>query len=178
MLFNTAQYLIFLPLVVLVYYLLPAKVRHVWLLAASYYFYMQWNALYALLLLFSTVTTYACGLAIEKIREKEATLSGTGKTINWKKICLIGCIFLNLGILFFYKYLYFSLACVNQLLMIAGLPAISLKIDILLPVGISFYTLQSLGYLIDVYRNDIRAEKNLFMYALYIFRLTEVFPCL
>ncbi len=168
MLFNTAQYLIFLPLVVLIYYLLPAKVRHVWLLAASYYFYMQWNALYALLLLFSTVTTYACGLAIEKIREKEATLSGTGKTINWKKICLIGCIFLNLGILFFYKYLYFSLACVNQLLMIAGLPAISLKIDILLPVGISFYTLQSLGYLIDVYRNDIRAEKNLFMYALFV----------
>lgn len=165
MLFNTIQYLIFLPFVVLIYYLLPAKARYIWLLIASYYFYMQWNALYVLLLLFSTITTYVCGFIIGKINESEKK---SNSTINWQKICLVICILLNLSILFFYKYLYFGLACINQLLTIFGWTPIVWEINILLPVGISFYTLQALGYLIDVYRKDIYAEKNFLKYALFV----------
>ena len=64
MLFNSIQFLIFFPIVVALYYLIPKKVRYIWLLLASYYFYMSWNAKYALLLLFSTFVTYLSGLAL------------------------------------------------------------------------------------------------------------------
>lgn len=66
MLFNTTQYIIFLPIVILIYYILPAKIRYIWLLIASYYFYMQWNPAYVLLLLFCTVLTFLGGQYIEK----------------------------------------------------------------------------------------------------------------
>ena len=68
MLFNSLHFLIFFPAVVLMYYLVPKKVKYLWLLAASYYFYMSWNAKYALLLLFSTTVTYISGLMMEKIK--------------------------------------------------------------------------------------------------------------
>ena len=68
MLFNSMKFLIFFPIVVLAYYILPRKVRQLWLLAASYYFYMCWNARYALLILFSTVITFISGLLLEKIK--------------------------------------------------------------------------------------------------------------
>lgn len=156
MLFNTAQYLFFLPFVVLIYYILPVKIRHIWLLGVSYYFYMQWNALYVLLLVFSTITTYGCGLIIG--RPQKSTKNHISH-LNLKKICLISCILVNLSILFFYKYFLFSLSCLNQLLVFSRLPPVSWEINIVLPVGISFYMLQSLGYLIDIYRNDITPEK-------------------
>ena len=68
MLFNSIKFLIFFPIVMLVYFLIPKKIKHLWLLAASYYFYMCWNVKYALLILSSTVITYASGLLIEKIK--------------------------------------------------------------------------------------------------------------
>ena len=69
MLFNSYQFLIFFPVVVLLYYVIPQKIRYLWLLAASYYFYMCWNAKYALLLLFSTLATYTSGYLIDRIRQ-------------------------------------------------------------------------------------------------------------
>ena len=88
MLFNSTQYLIFLPLVLLVYYVIPNRLRYLWLLAASYYFYMCWNAKYALLMLFSTFTTYLCALGIERIKsagyadEKSARLKELNIPLN------------------------------------------------------------------------------------------------
>ena len=158
MLFNTVQYLIFLLIAVFVYYLLPSRIRYLWLLAASYYFYMQWNPAYILLLLFCTCITYAGGLAIEKQK----------KDCRKRKIFLAVCICCSLGILAFYKYFYFLIAWMNILFAHLHIGQITASFDILLPVGISFYTLQSLGYLIDVYRGDIYAEKNFFRYALFV----------
>lgn len=67
--FNSINYLVFFPIVVFLYFLLPKKIRMYWLLVASYYFYMSWNAKYGLLILFSTVITYICGLELEKVKQ-------------------------------------------------------------------------------------------------------------
>lgn len=162
MLFNTPQYLIFLPLVVLVYYCIPQKLRYIWLLITSYYFYMQWNPLYVTLLFSCTLFTYFCGRIIQRLRD------GGDIRKTKQKICFIGCLLLNLGILGFFKYFNFGIGLLNHLLSFVHMEQISLTYDILLPVGISFYTLQALGYLIDVYRGDIYAEKNFLKYALFV----------
>lgn len=158
--FNSLDYLFFLPIVFLVYFILPAKVRYLWLLAASYYFYMNWNAKYALLLLLSTALTYISGIFIEKFKQK-----GKKKAAGW---CVGICVCLNLAILFFFKYANFFIKNINRVLAAAG----SLKsfelLDILLPVGISFYIFQALGYTFDVYRGNAAVEKNPFRYALFV----------
>ncbi len=126
---------------------------------------MNWNAVYVLLLLASTVITYIGGRLIEAAdRGKEKKDRG----INKKKIVLIiGCI-INLGILFIFKYAGYTM----ELLTLAGEKAhIGINIpayDIILPVGISFYIFQALGYLIDVYRGDTPVEKNFLRYALFV----------
>lgn len=155
MLFNTVEYILFLPIVVFVYYLIPAKIRYIWLLAVSYFFYMCWNPLYIVLLLFCTVITYSGGLCMEKYE-------------NSKRLCLILCVGADLGILAFFKYVSFGISLLNKALSCLGVSPVLWKPDILLPVGISFYTLQALGYLIDVYRGDIYAEKNFVRYALFV----------
>lgn len=157
MLFNTPQYIIFLPIVVLIYYCLPPKMRYIWLLIVSYYFYMQWNPLYITLLFSCTLLTYVSALIIEKL----------DSTVR-KRICFIVCITLNLCILGYFKYFNFGIDCINGLLRFMHLNETGWNRDILLPVGISFYTLQALGYLIDVYRGDIYAEKNFLRYALFV----------
>lgn len=169
MLFNTQQYILFLTAVVFIYYLLPKKVRYIWLLVMSYYFYMKWNPLYVTLLFSCTFLTYLCGRIIERLRTLEGEGdSKAGKRHQKQKFCFITCILLNLGILGFFKYFAFGLSILNRLLQTLHINAISWGDDILLPVGISFYTLQALGYLIDVYRGDIYAEKNFLRYALFV----------
>ena len=165
MLFNSAQYLIFLPLVLLVYYVIPNRLRYLWLLAASYYFYMCWNAKYALLMLFSTFTTYLCSLGIERI--KSAGYADE-KSARLKKYCVAASFIINLAILFFFKYFNFAWDSHARLLSLAGVLPRRAGFDVILPVGISFYTFQALGYTIDVYRGDIYAEKNFFRYALFV----------
>ncbi len=154
MLFNSFQFLIFFPLVTLVYFLIPQKVRYVWLLVASYYFYMCWNPTYVLLLLFSTGVTYAGALAIEKYEAK--------------KTFLVLTIVANLSVLFLFKYFDFAVDNINAVLGWFAKEPIRPAFDVLLPVGISFYTFQALGYTIDVYRKDIYAEKNFLKYALFV----------
>ena len=171
MLFNTPQYILFLPLVVIVYYCLPGRIRYIWLLVTSYYFYMQWNPLYITLLFSCTLLTYLCGRIIEKLRKDVTDTSEESvrkKACLKQKGCFIICILLNLAILGFFKYFQFGISILNLLLSYIHMNGISWKSDILLPVGISFYTLQALGYLIDVYRGDIYAEKNLLRYALFV----------
>lgn len=170
MLFNTPQYLIFLPAVVLIYYILPKKVRYLWLLVTSYYFYMRWNPLYVTLLFSCTFLTYLCGRILEWFRtgETDEDVSVRERRQQKQKWCFAVCIVLNLGILGFFKYFQFGISILNCLLSIIHIDEVSWGNDILLPVGISFYTLQALGYLIDVYRGDIYAEKNFLRYALFV----------
>lgn len=161
MLFNSLHFLIFFPIVLGIYYLMPQKIRTYWLLAASYYFYMCWNVKYVLLLLFSTVVTYMSGLALAKC-------SQDAKGIRYKKLCVAVSFILNLSILFLFKYLDFGITSLNQILGHLHIELNAPAFDLLLPVGISFYTFQALGYTMDVYRGEIYAEKNFFRYALFV----------
>lgn len=158
--FNSVDYLIFFPIVVLLYFLLPQKLRNFWLLLASYYFYMNWNAGYALLLLGSTLVTYLCGLLLDRLREK--------KRAAGMKLLLCVSFLLNLGILFVFKYADFFADNLGRLCAAGGYDVAIRRFDLVLPVGISFYIFQALGYTMDVYRGQARAEKNFFKYALFV----------
>ncbi len=157
MLFNSIDFWIFFPAVTLVYAVVPRKLRCLWLLIASYYFYMCWNIKYAALIAISTIVTYAAGLLIEKLESRVA-----------KRWVAIGGFAVNLGILFFFKYFGFALNNFNKLLEHFSIRTIQNPFDILLPVGISFYTFQALGYMVDVYRGECKAERNLLQYALFV----------
>lgn len=165
MLFNSLQFLIFFPIVTATYYIVPQKLKNYWLLITSYYFYMCWNAKYALLLLFSTVVTWLSGLLLQKI--KDGTSENQAKE-TCKKLVVVVCFGVNLAILFFFKYFNFALGILEQGLQLIHIQLNRPVFDIVLPVGISFYTFQALGYTIDVYRGEINAEKNIFQYALFV----------
>lgn len=157
MVFNSVDFLLFFPIVLFVYFLIPKKVRYVWLLIVSYYFYMSWNPKYAVLIALSTVITYLTGIGIGKTEDK--------KIKNW---IIAGSFVSNLGILFFFKYFDFALLNVNRVLGSVGIQALEKTFDVMLPIGISFYTFQALGYTMDVYRGEMRPEKNIFRYALFV----------
>ena len=157
MVFNSFDFMIFFPIVVIMYCIIPRRLRYVWLLAASYYFYMGWNPKYALLIALSTVITYAGGLLISVSENK-----------NLRKMILFGSLISNLGILVIFKYANFFLENISRIMSNLGLGVIERRFDILLPVGISFYTFQALSYTIDVYYGKIRHEKNILRYALYV----------
>lgn len=157
MLFNSTRFLLFFPIVVVVYYTIPDKIKKMWLLVASYYFYMCWNVKYVLLIFLSTIITYVSGLCIEK-----------SSKIRTRKLEVAASLLLNLAVLFYFKYSNFAVNILSLLLRKIHIQYQFPSFDILLPVGISFYTFQALGYTIDVYRGDIYAEKNFFQYALFV----------
>ena len=165
MLFNSAEYLIFLPIVILLYFVLPVKAKNPWLLIASYYFYMCWNAKYALLMLLSTFITFMSGIYMEKI--KEAAYE-PAKEVKLKNIVVAISFISNLGILFFFKYFNFAAELVTDFFALLNIQMHTPSFDVLLPVGISFYTFQALSYTMDIYRNELKAEKNFFQYALFV----------
>lgn len=158
MLFNSVSYVIFLPVCAGIYYVVPYKMRNLFLLAASYYFYMCWMPQYALLIGFSTVVTWLAGYWMDQIQNPAVRRGILG--IN------IAC---NLGILFLFKYYNFFTDVLER---ICNGAVQFEKSSLLLPVGISFYTFQALGYSIDVYKTDagggIRHEKNFLNYALFV----------
>lgn len=154
------QYAVFLSAVFVIHYILPQKVRYIWLLCASYYFYMCWNAKYALLILTVTVATYFGARIIQFLKESDGNQRS-------KTIWLVAVIAFNLSLLFYFKYTNFVIENINLLLDDLGKKPLSL-LEIVLPVGISFFVFQTIGYVIDVYRNDISAEKNFFKYALFV----------
>ena len=165
MLFNSLQFLVFLPIVVAMYYIVPDRVKHLWLLACSYYFYMCWNAVYALLMLLSTLVTYCCGLGLARINQSSADEQ---RLLLRRRLVLWTSLGINLAILFFFKYFNFAIDSLNALLLPLGFQLHHPAFEVLLPVGISFYTFQALGYTIDVYRGEIAAEKDFFRYALFV----------
>lgn len=157
MLFNSFSFAVFLPVVFIVYWLLPHNTRWIFILAASYYFYMSWNAKYVFLILFTTVISYVAAILLEKTKSKRN-----------KKWILVGTAVACLGVLFFFKYFNFvsqSAAAVLRLFTIQMNPVL---LDVLLPVGISFYTFQTLSYVIDVYRGGVEAEHHFGYYATFI----------
>ena len=158
MLFHSLEFLIFFPVVVFVYFIIPKKLKIFWLLAASYYFYMSWNIRHTVLIAFSTIVTWVSGLLLGRCKKQ-------GRKAKW---IVIVSIIINLSILLFFKYFDFFLHNINFVLEKAGNESIQKPFDFILPVGISFYTFQALGYTIDVYRNDVKPEKNLFRYALFV----------
>ncbi|MCI8303919.1 MAG: MBOAT family protein [Lawsonibacter sp.] len=164
MLFNSIDFLLFFPLVTAIYFLLPHQIRWVWLLIASYYFYMCWNAKYALLIALSTLITYLSGLLI---RRAEA-IPGEARRLRWKRLWVFLSFASNLAILFFFKYFNFFLDNLALALSAAGIAFKRPAFDVMLPVGISFYTFQALSYTADVYRGEVQAEKNPFRYALFV----------
>lgn len=163
MLFNSIDFLFFFPLVVLVYFFIPRKMRYLWLLVASYYFYMCWNPKYALLMATSTVITYASGYLIEWVNRLDHP-----KKNQYRKLCVAGSLISNLGILAVFKYANFLMENIGNALAVVGISMTEYRLDLLLPVGISFYTFQALSYTMDVYYGKIKAEKNLLRYALYV----------
>ncbi|MBP3650676.1 MAG: MBOAT family protein [Clostridia bacterium] len=164
MLFNSGTFLLFFPIVTLAYFILPKKVRWVWLLVASFYFYMCWEPVYALLILASIAITYLSGLAIGHYAGNEEK----PRRIGMQKLAVALSFILNLGILCFFKYFDFLAENLCNLLALTGIQLTRPKFSILLPVGISFYTFQALGYTMDVYRGKIDVERNFFRYALFV----------
>lgn len=160
MVFNSYEFLVFFPIVVLVYFVIPKKIRHLWLLVTSYYFYMCWNPKYVILIALSTIVTYAAGLLIHRANEKKKS------AVSKKGIVAVSFI-VNLGILGFFKYSNFMITNMNLFLEKMHISSMQC-LDIVLPVGISFYTFQVLSYTADVYRGEIKAERNILKYALFV----------
>lgn len=159
MLFNSLQFLIFFPLVCIIYFTLKDnKSRIPFLLIASYYFYMNWNPAYAILIFVSTLLTYLCGIFVEKYKEDNRK----------KKLFLTISLIINFSILFVFKYFNFINESVFVILEHLGIRWNVPNLDVLLPVGISFYTFQAVGYSIDVYRGGVKAERNFIIYALFV----------
>ena len=160
MLFNSFDFLIFFPITLFVYFVLPRKIRWLWLLGCSAYFYMCWKAKYILLIGFSIAVTWIGSIIMDYCR-KSGMDGKKEKLIS--KITLYTVLALNLGILFVFKYYNFF---IDNITAVSGIVLPYLRFA--LPVGISFYTFQALGYSIDVYRGTIQAEKNPFRYALFV----------
>lgn len=157
MLFNSLSFGIFLIIVFILYYLVPHKYRWCFLLIASYAFYMNLHISYGFLLLMATALTYVLALAFEK-----------ADTTKSKRLCLLGGIVPLVLMLLFFKTAGPVINRLNSLINAGRLDMQPITVSILLPAGISFYFFQSMGYLIDVYRGKIKAERHFGYYALFV----------
>jgi len=140
---------IFLPLVMMVYFIVKKELRNYVLLVASLIFYAWGEPRYLALILFAIILNYSFGIAVE--------------TFKYKKSILTVAIFTNLLILIYFKYFNFVVDNINKL----GLLEIS-YINVIMPIGISFLIFHSLSYIIDIYRKEVKAQKNIYNLALYI----------
>jgi len=156
--FCSQKFFLFFLLIFALYWMLPwRRLRVLLLLAASFYFYAEWNRWLALLICVSTLLDYLLALCIER------------STVDWRRKLLLGVSLLaNLGLLCYFKYANFFLLSLNDALKAAGMSAWLRPLHVLLPVGISFYTFEAINYMVDVYRRRIRAERNLGDFMLFI----------
>ena len=157
MLFQSLDFLLFFPLIVLVYFLLPAKQRWWWVLSASYFFYAFWNPFYLLLLWASTATDFFAAKAIEKADSPQ-------RKKRWLGVSLV----VNLGLLTTFKYYDFFAEQFAWIIRWYQPDFQPYLLDVLLPIGISFYTFQTIGYTIDVFRGEQKAVQNLGTFANYV----------
>jgi D-alanyl-lipoteichoic acid acyltransferase DltB (MBOAT superfamily) len=157
MVFNSIEFLIFLPIVVALFYVLPQKVRWLMLLAASCVFYMWFVPKYILILLVTIVVDYTAGLLMERYADQPRK----------KKAFFIFSIVSTLTVLLIFKYLNFLTANLDQLCASLGMET-HLMTHIILPIGLSFHTFQSMSYVIEVYRSHQKAERHFGYYSLYV----------
>ena len=156
MLFNSFIFLFFfLPITILLYYLVPKKLRNILLLFASILFYMWGEPVYILIMLFSTIFDYINGILISYFRQKNY--------LKLTRVVLIISIIGNLGILGFFKYGIFLIKNIETIFNIT----INYS-EIIMPIGISFYTFQTMSYTIDVYKDEVPVQKNILDFATYV----------
>lgn len=160
MLFNSIEFLIFLPLVFAGYWLIFKRLRiqNLFIVACSYLFYGWWDWRFLLLIAFTTLCSFLSGILIEK---KE----GSRKTQKWISA---GNIFINLFILCLFKYFNFFTENFRELLLLAGIEVNHLTLNIILPVGISFYTFQALSYTIDIYQHKMKPTHDIVAFFAFI----------
>jgi len=157
MLFNSLAFAVFLPIVFVLFWALPQRMRWIVLLLSSYYFYMSWNVKYVVLILFTTGVSYMAAVLLEKCKTKRD-----------KKLLLATTLVASLGVLFVFKYFNFFSASLGKVFHMFAIPLHPVTLQLMLPVGISFYTFQTLSYVIDVYKGEVAAEKNFGRYAAFI----------
>lgn len=155
--FDSIAFAVFLPVVFFIYWIIPQKYRWSFLLAVSYYFYMSWNPKYVVLILGTTAVSYFAAIWLEKANDKKK-----------KKLIVVGNVIACLGVLFVFKYFNFFSETFCQIVNRFSIQLHPITLSVALPVGISFYTFQTLSYVIDVYRGKIKAEQNFGIYATYI----------
>lgn len=157
MLFNSFQFLIFFPVVTLIYYLLPHRFRWLHLLISSCVFYMAFIPVYIFILFFTIIVDYIAGIMIEKESGRR------------RRLFLIISILVNVGFLAIFKYYNFFTENVNELLRLLHIAYHPIPLlNIILPVGLSFHTFQAMSYTIEVYRGNQKAERHFGIYALYV----------
>lgn len=170
MLFNSLSYLFFFPAISLLYFLTPTRrAKNALLLVGSYFFYMCWDPRFIFLMLGCTLITYFCGLFVsiaqrEDEQHVETELRRTGRQTLYTTVTVV----FTLAVVAWFKYAGFF---TDTLTALAGLFGVTLHLprpNVALPVGISFFTFQSLSYVIDVYRGTTKVEKNFFRYALFV----------
>lgn len=182
MLFTSYSFIGFITVVFLLYYLLPKKCQWPLLLAASYIFYFTASPSYLIFISATTVSTYVVSCKLNSLKEiqdayikankgkldrdEKKAYKASMKAKQWKWLLL--CLFFNLGILAVLKYTNFMIANFNGILSAFESGVQMSFVDLVLPMGISFYTFQTMGYIIDVYRGTCRAERNLFRLALFV----------
>ena len=157
MLFNSVTFLFFFLAVFCIYWRLGHRAQNIFLLVASFVFYGSWNWKLLPLIIFSASVDYVCGIQIAR-----------SKGLHARKVYLLASIVANLGVLGFFKYYNFFVDSFNALASLVGLSLSVHTLNIILPIGISFYTFQSMSYTIDVYRGKIRPCRRYFDFLLYV----------
>lgn len=155
--FNSWQFLVFLPVIVLLYWLVPHKIRWVVLLIASYFFYMSWNVWLIVLIMATTLTAFVASHLMIRTQSRKK-----------RKALLIAALVICLGILVFFKYINFLLETFVGIIRLFNAEQDGIMLNVILPVGISFYTFQTLSYVVDVYRGDFKPEPHFGYFALYV----------
>lgn len=182
MLFTSYEFILFVAVVLFLYYVLPKKWQWPFLLIASYYFYFRANPSYLIYIGATTITTFLATVAMQNRKDKfEVHFSEIKKGLTRderKEVkekekkkqlwIMLGCLLFNLGILAVVKYTNFAISNVNSLLGVLGSNTELSFVNLILPMGISFYTFQSMGYLIDIYWGKYPAERNPFKFALFV----------
>lgn len=157
MLFNSAQFVVFFAVVYGCYLILDHRRQNIFLLLASYVFYGSWDWRFLGLMLFSTVMDYAFGLLLGRTDDERR-----------RRLTLITSITVNLGILFVFKYFNFFAHSLARLLSAAGAHADFVTLDVILPLGISFYTFHNISYIVDIYRRRVEPARSIVEFGLYV----------
>src|SRR4051812_44312690 len=160
MLFNSITFAIFLVIVFILYWMMrnkPVAYQNILLLAAGYVFYGWWDWRFFFLIFFTSTTDFLIGVGLGKTEKSKK-----------RKLLLITSIILNIGLLFFFKYYNFFVDSWINLMNLFGLHSNRSTLRIILPVGLSFYTFQSIAYVIDVYRKKISPERNYLSFLAFV----------